>query len=131
MLLDNISVERFSGSPLRNLGWSPGCRDFGECPYNLAPSAPFNAMLFDRLVAATRTVGTAGFLIYVADASGYAGSVVLTLLRNLPGVTLNWLHFYIWLAYAGAATCLVMGLASALYFARRLARPGLSRQGRR
>lgn len=92
---------------------------------------PFNAMLFDRLVAATRTVGTAGFLIYVADASGYAGSVALTLLRNLPGVTLNWLHFYIWLAYAGAATCLVMGLASALYFARRLAGPGLSRQGRR
>lgn len=81
---------------------------------------PFNAMLFDRLIAATRTVGTAGFLIYVADASGYAGSVALTLLRNLPGVTLDWLHFYIWLAYAGAATCLVMGVASACYFRRRL-----------
>lgn len=83
---------------------------------------PFNAMLFDRLVAATRTVGTAGFLIYVADASGYAGSVALMLLRNLPGFTFDWLHFYIWLAYAGAGTCLVMGIASACYFNERLKR---------
>lgn len=81
---------------------------------------PFNAMLFDRLVAATRTTGTAGFLIYVADASGYGGSMILTLLRNMPGVSLDWLHFFIWLAYAGAATCLVMATASALYFGAKL-----------
>ena len=81
---------------------------------------PFNAMMFDRLVAATRRAGTAGFLIYVADASGYGGSVLLTLLRNMPGVTLDWLHFFIWLAYAGAALCLVMAMASILYFRRKL-----------
>ncbi|PJI90579.1 DUF5690 family protein [Sphingomonas koreensis] len=81
---------------------------------------PFNAMLFDRLVAATRRAGTAAFLIYVADASGYAGSVVLTLLRNLPGVTLDWLHFFIWLAYAGAAMCFAMATVSAFYFWSRL-----------
>jgi len=81
---------------------------------------PFNAMLFDRLIAATRRAGTAGFLIYVADASGYAGSVVLMLLRNLPGVALDWLSFFIALAYAGAAMCLVMGTASAIYFWKKL-----------
>ena len=31
---------------------------------------PFNALLFDRLMAATAFSGNAGFLIYVADASG-------------------------------------------------------------
>jgi MFS family permease len=82
--------------------------------------APFNAMLFDRLVAASRRAGTAGFLIYVADASGYAGSVVLTLLRNLPGLALDWLHFFIWLAYASAVLCVVMMAASACYFRKRL-----------
>lgn len=81
---------------------------------------PFNAMLFDRLVAATRRAGTAGFLIYVADATGYGASVILTLLRNMPGVTLDWLHFFIWLAYAGAALCLAMATASILYFRRKL-----------
>jgi len=82
--------------------------------------APFNAMLFDRLVAASRTAGTAGFLIYVADASGYAGSVALTLLRNVPGVTLDWLHFFIWLAYASSGICVVMMALSAYYFRRKL-----------
>lgn len=78
--------------------------------------APFNAMLFDRLVAATRRAGTAGFLIYVADASGYAGSAALTLLRNMPGISMDWLHFFIWLAYATAAICLIMMTGSSLYF---------------
>ncbi|KMS58891.1 membrane protein [Novosphingobium barchaimii LL02] len=81
--------------------------------------APFNAMLFDRLVAASRRAGTAGFLIYVADASGYSGSVALTLVRNMPGVTLDWLHFFIWLAYASAVMCMAMMTISALYFRKR------------
>lgn len=86
--------------------------------------APFNAMLFDRLVAASRRAGTAGFLIYVADASGYGGSVALTLLRNVPGVSLDWLHFFIWLAYASSAACLAMMAASAWYFRVRLGQGG-------
>jgi hypothetical protein len=31
---------------------------------------------------------------------GYAGSAALTLLRNVPGVTLDWFRFFFWLAYA-------------------------------
>lgn len=73
---------------------------------------PFNAMLFDRLVAASGRAGTAAFLIYIADASGYAGSVTLLLLRNLPGVSLDWLNFYIALALAGAAASILLMLAS-------------------
>ena len=82
--------------------------------------APFNAMLFDRLVAATRRAGTAGFLIYVADASGYGGSVALMLLKTFSAAGLDWLHFYIVLAYAGAAICLAMATASAIYFWKKL-----------
>ncbi len=33
---------------------------------------PFNAMLFDRMVAAIGRAGNAGFLIYIAEASGYS-----------------------------------------------------------
>ena len=56
---------------------------------------PFNAMLFDRMIAYSGTVATAGFLIYVADASGYAGSVKLLLFRNFGAVELPWLPFFI------------------------------------
>ncbi len=50
---------------------------------------PFNSILFDRLLTATRRVGTASFLIYVADASGYAATVTLYLGRlfGLKGVS--------------------------------------------
>lgn len=54
---------------------------------------PFNGMLFDRLVAASRQSGTAGFLIYLADSSGYVGSVALLLLRNAPSFSLPWSRF--------------------------------------
>lgn len=81
---------------------------------------PFNAMLFDRLIAATRQVGTAGFLIYLADASGYLGSVVLTLARNLATVRMPWLSFFMasagWVSIIGC----VLTISSAMYFARRL-----------
>lgn len=41
---------------------------------------PFNAMLFDRMIAALGNAGNAGFLIYIADSSGYLGSIALLLL---------------------------------------------------
>ena len=83
---------------------------------------PFNAMLFDRMIAATRWVGNAGFLIYVADASGYVGSVVLLLIKSFATPQLDWLAFFIWCAYAGSVISLVLTSASAFYFARRLGR---------
>ena len=80
---------------------------------------PFNAMLFDRLVAASGQVATAGFLIYVADSSGYLGSVALVLWRNFGGVELNWLQFFIQSAYVTSIAGTVLVAASALYFAPR------------
>ncbi len=80
---------------------------------------PFNAMLFDRLIAFTGRVATAGFLIYLADASGYLGSVALLLWRNFGVVSLQWVSFFITSAYA---TAIVGGLfitLSAIYFQRR------------
>jgi hypothetical protein len=72
---------------------------------------PFNALLFDRLIAATAFAGNAGFLIYVADASGYCGSVVLLLVRNFGHLTLRWSNFLCMVAYV---TC-IFGLLATAY----------------
>jgi hypothetical protein len=77
---------------------------------------PFNAMLFDRLIAFSGRIATAGFLIYVADASGYLGSVALLLWRNFGGFKLDWLQFFILSAYATAAAGAVLTALAALYF---------------
>ena len=82
---------------------------------------PYNAMLFDRIIAATRNIGTAGFMIYVADASGYMGSVGLLLYKNLATTALDWLPFYIGLAYATSVVGVVLIVISAVRFQRALA----------
>ena len=80
---------------------------------------PFNAMLFDRLVAFSGRVATAGFLIYVADASGYMGSVALLLWRNFGAISLNWVQFFILSAYATSVVGVAATALAAVYFWRR------------
>lgn len=75
---------------------------------------PFNAILFDRMIAAFQHVATAGFLIYVADASGYLGSVAALLFKNFGQPDISWLDFFVALSYGIAA---VSGFALALAWA--------------
>ncbi|HEX7781505.1 MAG TPA: DUF5690 family protein [Sphingobium sp.] len=79
---------------------------------------PFNAMLFDRMIAALGQAGNAGFLIYIADSSGYLGSIALLLYRSFAAPTMNWLPFFIACAYATAVLVSVLTLLSALQFLR-------------
>jgi len=83
---------------------------------------PFNAVLFDRMIAAIGKAGNAGFLIYIADASGYAGSVALLLYRSLAAPAMDWLGFYILCAYATAVIVGLLTICSALYFVQRARR---------
>jgi hypothetical protein len=83
---------------------------------------PFNAMLFDRLIAFSGRIATAGFLIYVADASGYLGSVALLLWRNFGGFKLDWLQFFILSAYATSLVGAVLTAMAAIYFGGRARR---------
>jgi hypothetical protein len=80
---------------------------------------PFNAMLFDRLIAVSGRIGTAGFLIYLADSSGYVGSCALLIWRNFGLVSMKWLQVYIASAYATSVAGVALVLAAALYFHRR------------
>lgn len=60
---------------------------------------PFNSILFDRLLATFRYVGTAGFLIYVADSFGYLGSVGVLFYKNFGQGDVSWLNFFIRSSY--------------------------------
>ena len=83
-----------------------------------AAYTPFNAVLFDRLVAFSGRVATAGFLIYVADASGYLGSVALLLWRNFGEVKLDWVQFFTLSAYATSLVGVAATAVAAVYFRR-------------
>jgi hypothetical protein len=87
---------------------------------------PFNALLFDRLIAASGRTGTAGFLIYVADASGYVASAALLVVQNFFGVGLSWVEFLEMISFVAALAGLVLIAGAALYFRRRLPHARLS-----
>jgi hypothetical protein len=78
--------------------------------------------LFDRFIAASGRSGTAGFLIYVADAAGYLSSVALLIFYNFVGVRISWVKFLTGISYTAAIGGLVLIAGAGLYFQRRLIR---------
>ncbi len=72
---------------------------------------PFNCLLFDRLLASFRYPGNVGFLMYIADAFGYLGSVSVLLIKELGGVDVAWSVFLgdmlLYLSLAGLALTLL------------------------
>ena len=80
---------------------------------------PFNSILFDRMIAAFRHVGTVGFLIYVADAMGYLGSVAILIYKNFGAPSLSWVSFFSSVSYALALIGVVGLIFSVLYFSRK------------
>ncbi len=80
---------------------------------------PFNCILFDRLIAAMKTVATAVFTIYVADALGYLGVIVVLLSQqNLVG-DMPKLEFFRGLSYFTSILCTVCFILSGVYFAKK------------
>jgi len=76
----------------------------------------FNSVFFERLLAAFSIAGNVGFLIYVADAWGYLGSITVMLSKELFKLQLNWVSFYSQLVIVFALIGIVASVFSLLYF---------------
>lgn len=77
---------------------------------------PYNAVLVDRMTAATAIPGNAAFFMYLSDASGYVGSVGLMLWKNFAHWHISWLAFFVRLNYWSALIVIVATSASYAYF---------------
>lgn len=80
---------------------------------------PFNCLIFDRMLSMIKGKANAGFLIYIADAMGYAGTVGILLYRNFFDIKLSWLNFLIESTYFTALLGSVLMLCSAWFFRQR------------
>ena len=80
---------------------------------------PFNCLFFDRFIGAFRIKGNAGFLIYLADAFGYLGSVAVLLYKNFGQPSLSWIDFFMYSAYSVAGIGVVVTISSILYLNRK------------
>jgi len=79
----------------------------------------FNSIFFDRLIATFKYVSTVGFLIYLADAFGYIGSVGVMLYKEFGRANLSWLNFFIQSSYLLAISGSVLMACSLVYFVLR------------
>jgi hypothetical protein len=117
LLLAGLSSFAFQAHWIGPIGWMVALGAGLYLAYT-----PFNALLFDRFIAASGRTGTAGFLIYVADAAGYVSSVALLVVRDFTGVKLSWVEFLRLISYSSALVGLVLIVAAAWYFHSRLPR---------
>jgi hypothetical protein len=77
---------------------------------------PFNSMFFDRLIAAFHYVGTVGFVMYIADAFGYLGSISVLFFKEFGYAELSWLQFFISGGYFLSAMGTLLIAGSMWYF---------------
>ena len=85
------------------------------------PYIAVHTTLFERLMAMTRDRGNIGYLMYLADAFGYLGYVLVLLARNALGPAENFLSFFTVLSWVIAIACATLLIPCWYYFANHAA----------
>ena len=77
---------------------------------------PYNAIFFERMIASFKYKSNVGFIMYVADAMGYLGSISILLVKELVRPGVSWAVFFrhglLLLAVLGG----IGGILSLVYF---------------
>lgn len=55
---------------------------------------PFNCLYFERMISTYEVKGNVGFVMYIADAFGYLGTVFVLLLKEFIRVQISWVSFF-------------------------------------
>jgi MFS family permease len=77
---------------------------------------PYNTLLFDRLIAMTGVAGTAVFAIYLADALGYTGSVLIQIFKDVVVANESRSNFLARCTIGMSTVGTALTLGSAIYF---------------
>lgn len=63
---------------------------------------PFNCLYFERMLSTYKLQANVGFVIYIADAFGYLGTVAVLLIKEFITIKYNWVNFFSFLFYTSA-----------------------------
>jgi len=84
---------------------------------------PYNCFYFERMLAAYKVPGNVGFVIYIADAFGYMGTVIVLLVKELVHFKYSWVDFFTMLFYTAAAGGILLVLFGSTLFAKLYKKP--------
>lgn len=77
---------------------------------------PFNCLYFERMLSVYKIKGNVGFVMYIADAFGYLGTVMVLLIKEFIPIKYSWVHFFSLLFYtAGIAGVLLVGISLGMH----------------
>lgn len=79
---------------------------------------PYNCFYFERMLAAYKIPGNVGFLIYIADAFGYLGTVAVLLVKEFVKIKYSWVDFFTAIFYVAAAAGTLFVLWSSVLFTK-------------
>jgi len=79
---------------------------------------PYNCFYFERMLAAFKVQGNVGFVMYIADAFGYLGTVLVLLIKELIKFKYGWVDFFTFLFYSAAIIGVVLVLWGSLLFTK-------------
>jgi hypothetical protein len=79
---------------------------------------PYNCFYFERMLAAYRVPGNVGFLIYIADAFGYLGTIVVLLVKEFVHVRYTWVDFFTAMFYVAAFGGILLVLWGSILFGK-------------
>jgi hypothetical protein len=79
---------------------------------------PYNCFYFERMLAAYRISGNVGFLIYIADAFGYLGTVVVLVAKEFVQIHYTWVDFFTGMFYISAFAGILLVLVASVLFSK-------------
>ena len=79
----------------------------------------FQSLIFERMMATFKEAGNVGFLMYVADAFGYLGSIIVMFYKHFSRAHFSWVAFFVKSGYIVGMSCLLLVTASFFYFIQR------------
>lgn len=80
---------------------------------------PFNAVYFERMIAAYRITANVGFIMYISDAFGYLGSIFILFIKEFSGLQLSWTNFFIDMIIVISITGIAGTIAASIYFRKK------------
>jgi hypothetical protein len=80
---------------------------------------PFNALYFERMIASYKIKGNVAFIMYIADAFGYLGSVMVLFIKQFFGLKLSWTNFFINAVFIISAFGIAGTILAAMYFRKK------------
>jgi MFS family permease len=72
---------------------------------------PYNCLYFERLLSTYKIRANVGFVMYIADAFGYLGTVLVLLIKEFMPIKYNWVSFFSFLFYAASIIGVILIVA--------------------